>query len=324
MVISFIEQQLEPVDCSVKTQMQIKVAVEEIFVNIANYAYAPGTGNATVRVELYGEPTTVKISFIDGGIAFDPLAKSDTDITLSAEDRQTGGLGIYILSARILTPRCVGGFRCKNMILLRHKEANAMDNYVTGAVIRRLRERKKITQEELAERICVSGKAVSKWETGQGFPDISLIEPLSKALDISVIELLSGEEIRNRNKSSNMLKSKFYVCPICGNVVVTVGEAVISCCGLTLPPADSEPADNGHFIRSEIVEDEYYVTVDHPMNKEHYISFLAAVSDQDIRLLKLYPEGNAEARFKINRVKYLYAYCNRHGLFRIKAGSAPK
>lgn len=192
-----------------------------------------------------------------------------------------------------------------------------MDRYVTGAVIRRLRERKRITQEELAEMIHVSGKAVSKWETGQGFPDISLLEPLAQALDISVIELLSGEDIRNMNRSSNMAKARFYVCPVCGNVIMASGEAVVSCCGIKLPPLEPEEADEEHMIHREIVEDEFYVSADHPMTKDHYISFLAAVTDFGIQLVKLYPEGSAAARFKINRVKYLYAYCNRHGLFRI-------
>ena len=194
-----------------------------------------------------------------------------------------------------------------------------MDRYVTGGVIRRLREKKKLTQEELAERIHVSGKAVSKWETGQGLPDISLLEPLAKALDISVIELMNGEDVRNRNRASNMAKAKFYVCPICGNVIQTVGEAVVSCCGLTLPPGESEPADAAHDIRVSVVEDEYYVTLAHPMSREHYISFLAAVSDRGVQLVKLYPEEPAEVRFKIDRVETIYAYCNRHGLFARKA-----
>ena len=192
-----------------------------------------------------------------------------------------------------------------------------MDRYVTGAVIRKLRESKKITQEELAERIHVSGKAVSKWETGQGFPDISLLEPLASALDISVIELLSGENIQNRNRSSNMMKCKFYVCPVCGNVIQATGEAVVSCCGITLPVLDPETAGADHMIHVEIVEDEYYVTIDHPMNKDHYISFLAAVSDYRIQFVKLYPEGNAEARFFYRGNGWLYACCNRHGLFQL-------
>lgn len=190
-----------------------------------------------------------------------------------------------------------------------------MDNYVTGALIRKLRESRKMTQEELADRICVSSKAVSKWETGRGFPDIGLIENLAKALDISVIELLSGFDIRNRNRSSDMKKCRFYVCPVCGNAIQATGEAVITCCGITLPPLEAESPDPEHAISLEVVEDEYYVTLDHPMTKTHYISFLAAVSDQSVQFVKLYPEGDAATRFKINRVERIYAFCNRHGMF---------
>ena len=192
-----------------------------------------------------------------------------------------------------------------------------MDRYITGAAIRRLRESKKMKQEELAGRIFVSSKTVSKWETGQGLPDITLLEPLAEALGISVIELFSGGEIRNSNKSSDITKTRFYVCPVCGNVIRATGEAVISCCGITLPPLDPEQPDPDHELRVRIVEDEYYVTVDHPMTKAHFISFLAAVSDQGVQFVKLYPESAAETRFKISRVKYIYAYCNHHGLFRV-------
>ena len=178
-----------------------------------------------------------------------------------------------------------------------------------------LRENKKMTQEQLAEKINVTAKAVSKWETGNGFPDISLLEPLAAALGISVIELLSGSCIRNQNKNANITKSKFYVCPVCGNVITSTGEAVISCCGITLPPQVPEEPDDEHKINVEVTEDEYYVTLNHPMTKEHYISFIAAVSDNGIQFEKLYPEGPAEARFKISRVKKILAYCNKDGLF---------
>ena len=193
-----------------------------------------------------------------------------------------------------------------------------MDRYVTGAVIRRLREAKHMTQEELAEKLLVSDKAVSKWETGRGLPDVSLLQPLAEALGISVIELFSGDLIRNRNRSANMEKTVFYVCPVCGNVIRSSGEAVVSCCGITLPPLEAEAPDGEHPVKIGIAEDEYYVSVDHPMTKDHYISFLAAVSGQRIQLVKLYPEGNAEARFRIDCVRYVYAYCNRHGLFRVR------
>ena len=191
------------------------------------------------------------------------------------------------------------------------------DSYVTGAVIKRLREGKALTQEQLAEKICVSGKAVSKWETGRGFPDISLLEPLAQALGISVIELLSGDCIMNRNRAANMARSRLYVCPVCGNVIQSCGDAVVSCCGITLPAQEAEVADEEHAIRLELVEDEYFVSVSHPMTKEHYISFVMAVSDQRVQLVKFYPEQGAEARFKIDGVKHVYAYCNRHGLFRL-------
>lgn len=191
------------------------------------------------------------------------------------------------------------------------------DSYVTGAVIKRLREGKALTQEQLAEKICVSGKAVSKWETGRGFPDISLLEPLAQALGISVIELLSGDCIMNRNRAANMARSRLYVCPVCGNVIQSCGDAVVSCCGITLPAQEAEAADEEHAIRLELVEDEYFVSIQHPMTKEHYISFVMAVSDQRVQLVKFYPEQGAEARFKIDGVKHVYAYCNRHGLFRL-------
>ena len=193
-----------------------------------------------------------------------------------------------------------------------------MDKYVTGSVIRRLRERKQLTQEELAERIHVSGKTVSKWETGRGYPDISLLGPLAEALGISVIELLSGEDVRNLNRAANMRRGRFYLCPVCGNAIFSAGEAVVSCCGITLPPLEAEDPDPEHSLRAERVEDEYWVTLEHPMTKEHYITFLAAVSDQRIQLVKLYPEWGAEARFKIDGGKDLYACCNRHGLFRFQ------
>ena len=192
-----------------------------------------------------------------------------------------------------------------------------MDKYITGDVIRTLREKKNMTQEQLAERLFVSSKAVSKWETGKGYPDISLIEPLAGELGISVVELLSGNCITNTNSSSDMYKSRFCVCPVCGNVIASVGEALVMCCGITLPPMEAEEPDEEHRISVEKIEDEYFVSVDHPMTKDHYISFIAAVSDSGIQLSKMYPESNAETRFRTPLVRYIYAYCNRHGLYRV-------
>ena len=190
-----------------------------------------------------------------------------------------------------------------------------MDQYVTGAMIRRLREKKGMTQQQLADRLQVSGKAVSRWETGRGYPDITLVEPLAEALGVSVIELFSGTAVHNANRAGNMLRLKLFVCPVCGNVIVSVGDAVVSCCGLVLPALEAEPADGDHRLLVGRAEDEYYVTVPHEMSKTHCISFLLAVRDDGWELRKLYPEGNAEARFKIAGTRRLYCYCNRHGLF---------
>jgi len=192
-----------------------------------------------------------------------------------------------------------------------------MNQYVTGAMIKKLREKRNLTQLELAEALNVSDKAVSKWETGKGYPDITLIEPLAKALGISVIELLSGDNIINSNRSFNMLKVKFYVCPICGNIITATGESVISCCGITLPYQEASEPDAKHNLTVDKVEDDYYVFLEHDMTKKHYISFIAAVSDNGLQIVKLYPEGNAEARFKIRRTRAIYYYCNHHGLFKV-------
>lgn len=193
-----------------------------------------------------------------------------------------------------------------------------MNQYITGAIIKRLREEKGMTQNELAKQLCVSEKTVSRWETGRGYPDITLVEPIADILGISVAELFSGNSVKNMNVSSNMLRTKFYVCPVCGNILHSTGEAVISCHGITLPPLEAEAADEMHEAVREIVEDEYFVTVSHDMTKTHYISFMAAVSDNSVQLVKLYPEGNCEARFKKNRTKWLYYYCNKDGLFKVK------
>ena len=193
-----------------------------------------------------------------------------------------------------------------------------MDNYITGATIKRLRESKGITQSQLAEEIGVSSKAVSKWETAKGLPDITLIEPLAKALGVSVMELMSGNTVINKNVSSNILRSKFCVCPVCGNIIRTTGDAVISCCGITLPPLEAEEIDEAHGITVEKVEDEYFITVHHEMTKTHFISFIAHLTSDRVQFVKFYPEGNAETRLQLRGRGYLYIYCNKHGLMKKK------
>ena len=193
-----------------------------------------------------------------------------------------------------------------------------MNTYVTGMTIRQLREARNMTQSELADKIGVSSKTISKWETAKGLPDISLLQPLAQALGISVIELMNGEHITNKNISANMLRGKFYVCPVCGNLIHSAGNTLVSCCGITLPPLEAEEADNDHGISIENVEDEHFITISHPMTKQHFISFIAFVTSDRLQMVKLYPEGNAETRLQLRGMGYLYYYCNRHGLFKRK------
>lgn len=190
-----------------------------------------------------------------------------------------------------------------------------MSNYVTGTAIRSLREKKGYTQKQLADRISVSDKAVSKWETGRGLPDLALPEPLGAALGVSVAELLSGECVTNRNRAGNPLRGRFYVCPVCGNVIHAMGEGSFRCCGVALPPLEAEVPDETHELTAEDVDGEYYVSLAHPMEKGHFISFLALVGPSRLEIVKLYPEQEAAARFSKRGGGILYACCNRHGLF---------
>ena len=114
-----------------------------------------------------------------------------------------------------------------------------------------------MTQLQLAERLSVSAKTVSKWETAKGYPDITLLESIANALSVSVSELLSGNTVTNSNESANMLRSHFYVCPVCGNIIHSMGETVIQCHGLQLQPEEAEETDENHKIFTEQVEDEY-------------------------------------------------------------------
>ena len=193
-----------------------------------------------------------------------------------------------------------------------------MDTYLTGQTIKKLREKKGFTQAELADKLGVSSKAISKWETAKGLPDITLIEPLANALSVSVMELMTGNTVVNKNISSNILRSKFYVCPLCGNIIRTTGDAVISCCGITLPPLEAEDTDDEHSITIEKVEDEKFITVNHDMTKEHFISFVAYLTLDRVQFVKFYPEGNAETRLNFRGSGYLYIYCNKHGLMKKK------
>lgn len=190
--------------------------------------------------------------------------------------------------------------------------------YITGETIKRLREKKKLTQKELAEKLMVSDKTISKWETNKGLPDLSILSELANALSVSVPELLTGDVAVNKNISANMRRSRFYVCPICGNVIHAMGEGAFSCCGIRLPSQEAEEPDEQHRLYVEDVDGEMFVYLDHPMEKSHSISFMAYVTDCHIQMEKLYPEQDAQTHFRRAGRGTIFAFCNRHGLFSVK------
>lgn len=114
-----------------------------------------------------------------------------------------------------------------------------------------------------------------------------------------------------------MKKTNFYICPVCGNIITSVGEGTFSCCGITLPLQEAEACDEEHRIHAEIVDHEYFVTLNHEMSKEHYISFIAYAALDSSEVVKLYPEQDVAVRFRKKGHGFLYAYCNKHGMFKI-------
>ena len=188
----------------------------------------------------------------------------------------------------------------------------------TDAAVKRLREKQKLPQIQLADFLGVSDRTVSKWETGRGFPDITFLEPLAKILRVSVAELFSGTEIENGNRAANLSKSNFYVCPVCGNTVFSVGKACVSCCGIQIPALEVENEFRQvekHKINMQNDGGEIFVSMSHEMTKTHFISWFACVRADSVEFAKMYPEQNAEARFRNAGKCRIYAWCIKHGLF---------
>ena len=193
-----------------------------------------------------------------------------------------------------------------------------MDLSKTGKLIAGLRREKGLTQKEVAEGLGICAKTVSKWETGKGFPDVSLIAKLSDIFQIDISKLLDGELPPIIPEVGNMKRTKFYVCEKCGNLLTSIANCEISCCGRKLSPLVAKDADNAHKLNIEKIEDEYYITFPHPMKKEHYISFFSYVRFDRVLTIKLYPEQDGELRFPTMRGGKMYYYCNMDGLFEVK------
>lgn len=194
-----------------------------------------------------------------------------------------------------------------------------MDCEKVGNLILQLRKEKNMTQKQVACLLNISDKTVSKWERGLGCPDVSILTELSKILDINIEKILLGDLTPNDIDKGNMKRIKFYVCPSCDNIISTTSDGEISCCGRKLKATIPCAIDNNHEITVEEIENDYYITIDHEMTKEHYISFVAYVTYDRVLLIKLYPEQNSAIRFpklcgRFERGEF-YVYCNQHKLF---------
>lgn len=190
-----------------------------------------------------------------------------------------------------------------------------MQNEKIGNVIKTLRIEHKLTQKQLAYRLGISDKAVSKWERGLGAPELSLISDLSDLLEVNISNLLSGDVSYNDSVRGNMRNSKYYICPNCQNITICTGDAKVSCCGKILTAQTPVKATDEQKLKIEITEDDWHVTSRHPMTKEHYISFVAFATGDRIEIIKQYPEWNLELRIQKYGHGMLIWYCVEHGLF---------
>ena len=193
-----------------------------------------------------------------------------------------------------------------------------MDSKRMGSLLAKLRKEHAMTQLELSRLLHVSPQAVSKWETGNGCPDIAQLQRLAEIYGVSMAQMLRGEVSPGVPESGNMKRLKFYVCPDCGNILTAMGGGEIHCCGRKLEPLAAKAADEAHGVKVEPVEDEWYVTFSHPMEKSHYFRFAAVVWMERMLMVRLYPEQGGEFRIPQMRRGKLYLCCSRDGLYEVK------
>ncbi|MTI47260.1 helix-turn-helix domain-containing protein [Sporosalibacterium faouarense] len=189
-----------------------------------------------------------------------------------------------------------------------------MDCVKIGKLIAKLRKEKKLTQRNIADALGIQSKTVSKWECGLGCPDLSLWPELSAILGVDMKQMMEGEIEKNKPDNGNIHKVRFYVCPSCGNILVSTGSASIFCCGRKLERIIPVDTLNAPKITVEEMDTDYFITFDHPMTKEHYLSFVAYVKSDRVVLNRLYPEQSPTCRFPITTGGKLYVYCIKHGL----------
>lgn len=190
-----------------------------------------------------------------------------------------------------------------------------MDNAKIGKLIYKLRKEQNMTQLQLAQQMNISDKTVSKWERGLGCPEVSLLPESSKLFGVDLEKLLSGQLETNARLGGDLKKLQFYSCPNCGNIITAMTATSLSCCGRKLQPLQPKRATEHERLVVEKVEDDFYITTAHPMERGHYIAFVALLSGDSIMLRKQYPQWELQVRIPIFAHGRLLWYCNKHGLF---------
>ena len=172
-----------------------------------------------------------------------------------------------------------------------------MDQGKVGGIIKTLRKDKGMTQLQLSQLLNVTDRAVSKWERGLGCPDVSLLTKLSEIFSVDIESIIDGSMEENEKRSGNMKKTNFYVCPICQNVVTASENTNVSCCGRKLDALEEYKSVNDEIKLERVDATEIYISSDHSMTKEDYISFFSYVTSDSLLLKKLYPEWGVDIRF---------------------------
>lgn len=191
-----------------------------------------------------------------------------------------------------------------------------MDQEKIGQLLRELRLQNNMTQKNLADQMGLSPKTISKWECGQGCPDLAVLPELAGILGVSMEDLLSGRLPERSQNGGNMKNLNFYVCPHCGNMITASGSPALSCCGRVLEPLQHQKPDMEHTVTVEEVDGEWFVTAPHPMEKGHSLMFAALVTSEQLTLVRQWPEWDFQVRLPKRGHGILYWYCSEHGLFR--------
>ncbi len=189
-----------------------------------------------------------------------------------------------------------------------------MNTLNIGLFIKTARQKQHLTQKQLADLLTISDKTVSKWERGNGLPDVSLLPKLCEILQIDMDKLLAGDLSSNDCVGGNMKKSNYYVCTTCGNITVCTGGATVACCGNKLEALARNKATDEQKLSVTTIENEWYIQSDHPMRKDNYISFVAFATGDRIELIKLYPEWDVSLRIPKRGRGMLLWYADATGL----------